>query len=307
MTILESATKRVAASFRRRLRSSYAVPVLCYHALHARGTSYGENDHTALEEDLRVIGRAGFRVLPLTALVDTLTGMSTVELAESRFVCLTFDDGPDVDYVDYTDSRLGLVKSFRRILAESRERGAMACSGPMAVSFVIASRGARTILDRACIAGRGDWRDSWWSECSRDGTIAIGNHSWDHVHPSLPSVEQRDQLKGSFFGIDNARDADIQIRVSRESIEQVLGHASTRLFAYPFGEAPSYLVHEYFPKRRLQHGHHAAFTTGGAPVTRESNRWAIPRYVCGSHWRSPDELEALLQGTRARSFHALAS
>jgi peptidoglycan/xylan/chitin deacetylase (PgdA/CDA1 family) len=307
VTILESATKRVAASFRRRPRNSYAVPVLCYHALHARGTSYAENDHTALEEDLRVISRAGFRILPLPALVDTLTGMSTVELAESRFVCITFDDGPDVDYMDYSDSRLGLVKSFRRILAESRLHCARAGDGPMAVSFVIASRGARTLLDRSCIAGRGDWRDSWWSECSRDGTIAIGNHSWDHLHESLPSVEQRDQLKGSFFGVDNPRDADIQIRVSREAIEHVLGHASTRLFAYPYGEAPDYLVRDYFPRQQLRHGHRAAFTTGGAPATREANRWCVPRYVCGSHWSTPDELERLLQSTVARSVHEVGA
>ncbi len=305
MTILESATRRVA-SFRRRPRSSYAIPVLCYHALHASGTSYEDNDHTALEEDLRVIDRAGFRILPLPALVDTLTGLSSVELAENRFVCITFDDGPDVDYMDYSDSRVGLVKSFHRILSESRERRAPAGRGPMAVSFVIASRGARTILDRTCIAGRGDWRDSWWSECSRGGTIAIGNHSWDHLHPSLPSVEQRDQLKGSFLGVDNARDADIQVRMSHEAIEQVLGHPSTRLFAYPYGEAPEYLVRDYFPNRRAEHRHRAAFTTGGAPVTPETNRWLVPRFVCGSHWRTPDELAGLLQDTCARSVHDLA-
>jgi peptidoglycan/xylan/chitin deacetylase (PgdA/CDA1 family) len=297
VSLIESATSRVAASFRRRSRTSYAIPVLCYHGLHAPGTSYAENDHTALEEDLRVIDRAGFRVLPLPALVDTLTGMSTVELAERRFVCITFDDGPDVDYVDYSDERLGLVKSFRRILEEYRDaHREVGFGGPLAVSFVIASREARTILDRACIAGRGDWRDSWWSECSRASLIAIGNHSWDHLHPSLPHVEQREQQKGSFYGIDTYRDANVQVRVAREAIERVLGHTSTRLFAYPYGHASSYLVDEYFPKRQFEHGHVAAFTTAGEPVTRESNRWGVPRYVCGQHWTTPDELHALLRG-----------
>jgi len=297
VTLIESATRRVAASFRRRPRASYAIPVLCYHALHAPGTSYAENDHTALEEDLRVIERAGYRILPLPALVDTLTGMSTVELAESKFVCLTFDDGPDVDFVDYRDDRLGLVKSFRRILEEYRDaRPHLAPHGPMAVSFVIASRSARSILDRTCIAGRGEWRDTWWAECSRSGLIAIGNHSWDHLHPSLPSVEQREQAKGTFLAIDSYRDANVQVRFAREAIEHVLGHASTRLFAYPFGEAPEYLVHEYLPRRQHEHGHVAAFTTAGEPVTRGSNRWTLPRYVCGQHWRTPDELDALLRG-----------
>jgi len=297
VTLIESATRRVAASFRRRSRTSYAIPVLCYHGLHAPGTTYAENDHTALAEDLRVIDSAGFRVLPLPALIDTLTGMSTVELAESRFVCLSFDDGPDVDYIDYSDARLGLVKSFRRILEEYRDAHPETHSGgPLAVSFVIASREARTILDRTCIAGRGDWRDSWWSECSSEGLIAIGNHSWDHVHPSLPYVEQRTQQKGSFLAIDSYRDANVQVRIARVAIEQVLGHPSTRLFAYPYGDVPEYLVDEYFPKLQFEHGHVAAFTTAGEPVTRESNRWGVPRYVCGQHWRTPDELAALLRG-----------
>ena len=271
--------------------------MLCYHGLHAPGTSYAENDHTALEEDLRVIERAGYRILPLTALVDTLTGMSTVELAEAKFVCLTFDDGPDVDYIDYSDERLGLVKSFRRILEEYlAAHPEMDARGPLAVSFVIASRSARTILDRTCIAGRGEWRDTWWGECSRSGVIAIGNHSWDHLHPSLPSVEQREQQKGTFFAIDTYRDANVQVRVAREAIEHVLGHASTRLFAYPFGQAPDYLAREYFPRLQAEHGHLAAFTTAGEPVRRESNRWTVPRYVCGEHWRTPDELDAMLRG-----------
>jgi peptidoglycan/xylan/chitin deacetylase (PgdA/CDA1 family) len=270
--------------------------VLCYHALHAPGTGYAENDHTALEEDLRVIDRAGFRVLPLPALVDTITGMSSVELAESRFVCLSFDDGPDIDYVDYADERLGRVKSFHRILDEYREQHPeLDGAGPLAVSFVIASREARTVLDRTCIAGRNEWRDTWWRECSREGLIAFGNHSWDHVHPSLPHVEQREQLKGSFHGVDNFRDANIQVRVARVAIEQVLGHPCTRLFAYPYGHAPEYLRNEYFPKMQFQHAHLAAFTTAGEPVTRESNRWAVPRYVCGQHWSTPDGLRELLR------------
>ncbi len=296
MTLIESATRRVAASFRRRSRVSYAVPVLCYHALHAPGTTYAENDHTALEEDLRVIDKAGYRVLPLPALVDTLTGMSTVELAESRFVCLTFDDGPDIDYVDYSDERLGLVKSFRRILEEYRfAHPELDYDGPLAVSFVIASRQARSVLDRTCIAGRDEWRDTWWSECSRAGLIGIGNHSWDHLHPSLPQVEQREQQKGSFHGIDTYRDANVQVRVARVAIENVLGHPCTRLFAYPYGHDAEYLRDEYFPRQQFEHGHLAAFSTAGSPVTRESNRWSVPRYVCGQHWSTPDELDTLLR------------
>jgi len=48
------------------------------------------------------------------------------------------------------------------------------------------------------------------------------------------------------------------VRVAREAIGHVLGHASTRLFAYPFREAPDYLVRDYFPTRQRGHGHLAA-------------------------------------------------
>ena len=40
----------------------------------------------------------------------------------------------------------------------------------------------------------------------------------------------------------------------------------------------------------------AAFGTQGQPVTADSELWNLPRYVCGWHWKSPEELEALLAG-----------
>jgi len=31
------------------------------------------------------------------------------------------------------------------------------------------------------------------------------------------------------------------------------------------------------------------------PVTQHSDLWNLPRYICGAHWKSPLELEAILE------------
>jgi hypothetical protein len=54
-------------------------------------------------------------------------------------------------------------------------------------------------------------------------------------------------------------------------------------------------VREYLPGFAHEHGLRAAFTTEPAPIERTSNRWLLPRYVCGHHWRAPGELESLLE------------
>ncbi|MBI3149192.1 MAG: polysaccharide deacetylase family protein [Betaproteobacteria bacterium] len=286
-------------------RPRFSVPILCYHALHASGPDYCDNDHVALIEDLQVIRRAGYRILALSDLVDALRHQDDGKgLRQGRFVCLTFDDGPNVDYFDYADPVVGLAKSFHRILVEFRVAHPEAIVDPdkaLAVSFLIASEEARTTLDRSCIAGRGDWSSCWWRACAAGGVIALGNHSWDHLHVSLPVVAQRTQRKGSFHAIDNDEDACVQVAQAREYIESVLGMPCTRYFAYPYGHASKYLVNIYFPDRQAEHLHLAAFGTGGRPATAESNVWNIPRFVCGEHWQSSRELEELLQRLAQRS------
>ncbi len=271
--------------------------MLCYHALHASGPGYRDNDHIALIEDLQVIRRTGCRILALSDLVAALRAPARATLQQGRYVCITFDDGPNVDYFDYADPVVGLAKSFHRILVEfqvTHPEAIVDPSKPLAVSFLIASEEARTVLDRSCIAGRGDWSSCWWRACAAGGVIALGNHSWDHLHVSLPTVVQRQQRKGSFHAIDNEEDARVQVTQAREYIESVLGAPCTRYFAYPYGHASKYLVNTYFPEHLAEHQHLAAFGTGGTPVTPQSNLWNIPRYVCGEHWRSTKDLESIL-------------
>lgn len=46
------------------------IPVLAYHALHAPGKDYPSNDHVALEVDLKLIRRLGFKVAPLREIAE---------------------------------------------------------------------------------------------------------------------------------------------------------------------------------------------------------------------------------------------
>jgi peptidoglycan/xylan/chitin deacetylase (PgdA/CDA1 family) len=283
----------------------FAVPVLAYHSLHAPGLTYGTSDHVALEEDLRTIRRLGLRVVPARAVADALV-TGDRRAVRGRCVAITFDDGPDTDYHDVRHSTLGLIKGFRRILAEAWGGSALwralaGRRGAVATSFVIASPAARTVLDRTCIAGRGDWGDGWWPLAVRTGLFHVGNHSWDHLHPTLPAVAHSAQAKGDFRQVLCAADADGQIRAAQAYIEARAPNPGSRLFAYPYGHWNAFLAEEYFPGQPAGREHTiAAFTTDGGPATEATGRWLVPRFVCGDHWKSPEELERLLRDATGR-------
>jgi hypothetical protein len=52
-----------------------------------------------------------------------------------------------------------------------------------------------------------------------------------------------------------------------------------------------YLADEYFP---AQSETWAAFTTEARPLVEGADLWRLPRFVCGWHWKSAPELEAIL-------------
>lgn len=272
------------------------IPVLTYHALHAPGWEYHSNDHIALERDLAVIRESGRRVVPLSRLVSHLFEQPDPDLNDRALVALSFDDGSDHDYRDYSHPDWGHLKSFRTLLTAAGDLG---WDGgiPQGTSFVIVSPDARRQLDERLIAGRGQWQEDWWLPAAREGVLEIGNHSWDHAHPALDQVAHSDQTRrssmaGSFMAIDDQTAADTQVLQAEQYLENTLGHHRTGLFAYPFGEASDYLAGTWFPAHadRFQ----AAFVTGGDYVTARSDRWRLPRFVCGEHWRTPQELAAIL-------------
>ncbi|MCL2309289.1 MAG: hypothetical protein FWC42_03290 [Proteobacteria bacterium] len=117
---------------------------------------------------------------------------------------------------------LGYTPSFHTILRSFKEI-ALEADKPFSTSFVIASPEARQELDKTCIAGRGQWRDTWWKPCVEANIIEIENHSWDHVHESLSSVALDSQEKGSFFAVNNLINARLQIKQAHEFISSKLG------------------------------------------------------------------------------------
>ena len=89
-----------------------------------------------------------------------------------------------------------------------------------------------------------------------------------------------------------------QILDAEAYLTRKLGDRRSRLFAYPYGHVSSYLCEEFFPEHQREFK--AAFATGGGYFTQESNRWAIPRFVCGEDWRTPEGLLAILRGQAGR-------
>jgi hypothetical protein len=266
------------------------VPVLTYHANNISGNDYASNDHVALVEDLRLIHRKGLRIVPLSHVVDVLLGIAPASDVENA-VAISFDDGSWFDWHDIEHPTCGPQRGFAGILRDfAAETGAFV----HATSFVIVSPDARAILDKTCLIGRGWWGDDWWPEAQREGLIAIESHSWDHNHHSLPITAQRDQRKGTFRTIDTYADAEAEIRQASDWLDARLAPHRVSLFAYPYGENNDYLVRAYLPRHESEHRLRAAFGTKPRPVEVSSNRWLLPRYVCGSDWKSPTELETVL-------------
>ena len=272
------------------------IPILTYHALNIEGNNYLGNDHAAFREDLRLLTALGWQIIPLAEIVQLLIDPHAVWPV--KCAAITFDDGTNFDFEDLPHPSAGLQRSMLNIMRDFTIAHPQAQPTMHATSFVIASKDARETMDRTCILGRGWMRDNWWPSAVASGFFHIANHSWDHCHDSLAHIVQRDQLKGTFAGVDNIADADAQIKVAAESIGRVAPNPGVSMFAFPYGIANPYLLEEYLPQQAETGGGQfvrAAFSTEPAPVTRDTNRWWVPRYVCGHHWKSTDELKAILR------------
>jgi peptidoglycan/xylan/chitin deacetylase (PgdA/CDA1 family) len=273
------------------MQRSLRVPILAYHATNVDGSAYATNDHVALAGDLRLIDALGFRVVPLTQVVDAL--LSHTALPE-RALAITFDDGTDFDFHDRVHPTQGMQRGMLNILRDFLdEHGAARQPQLHATAFVVASPVAREELDRRSMVGEGWWGDDWWPQAVASGRPDIGNHSWDHNHALVTRTLPR-AVANTFETVDTRELADYQIRQAYDYIARKARNAAADLFAYPFGETNEFLLREYLPAGPARTGVRAAFTTEPAHVTQQSNRWALPRYVCGSAWTSPDGLRALL-------------
>ena len=273
-----------------------AIPILTDHSLNIDGNDYVGNDHVAFREDLRLLTALGWRIVPAADLVRLVTAPDAAWPAKS--VAITFDDGTNFDFEDLPHPSAGLQRSMLNIMRDFVAAHPGAQPAMHATAFVIASGDARNVMDRTCILGREWWSERWWQPAVATGLLHIANHSWDHCHDSLPNIAQREQRKGTFIGIDTLADADAQIKAAAETIARIAPNPGGGLFAFPYGEANRYLLEEYLPQQAEAGGGQfvrAAFSTGAAPVTRGVNRWCIPRYVCGHHWKSSEELASILR------------
>jgi peptidoglycan/xylan/chitin deacetylase (PgdA/CDA1 family) len=273
------------------------IPVLTYHSMTVHGNEYRNNDHVAFRDDLRTLKQLGYRIASADRVVAWHSTAGKVPASAGKFVAITFDDGPDFDFHDLPHPTWGMQRSMLNLMKDFRaEVGMEAQPGLHATSFVIVSPDARQILDRTCMVGRDWWRDTWWQPAIESGLLGIANHSWDHNHPTLPStVSGEHRGTGSFIVIDDFDAAEGQIAKASRFLHARAENPAAGLFAYPYGEANDYLRREYLPLNGERIGVHAAFACAPMPVTETSDRWALPRYVHGDDWKSPDELVALLR------------
>ena len=271
------------------------VPVLAYHAMNISGSGYAENDHVALARDLEVMTTAGFQVRPLHEVVDGVLA-GTLD-SQARIVALSCDDGSDFDYRDIEHPTHGPQRGMVGILRDFRAARPHAQPNLHITCFVIVSPAARQELDRTCMVGRGWWNDDWWQEAVASGLAGIANHSWDHNHGSLARAPLAAAAAGTFHSVATAEMADHEILQGQRHLQRVAPNPSARLFAYPYGEANDYLVREYLPRlaRRGDEAPLAAFTTEPEYVFAGSDRWRLPRFVCGEHWKTPQGLAAILE------------
>ncbi len=261
--------------------------VLTYHGINIHGNDYADNDHVALAEDLHLLRRLAIPVLPLHGIVDALDGRAPLP---PRCVALSFDDGAWFDWHDLEHPSHGMQRSLANVMRDACRPGEWL----HATSFVIAGPQPRETLDRTCMVGRGWWTDDWWPAAIDSGLLSIENHSWDHHHDLLPE-RVTGQPGGRFDTIGDIAAADAEIAAASDYLDQRLPQRRTRLFAYPYGHVNDFLRREYFPQQRARHRLDAAFTTEPQPLSPGCDRWALGRYVCGFHWRSPEQLTHLLR------------
>jgi peptidoglycan/xylan/chitin deacetylase (PgdA/CDA1 family) len=269
------------------------VPVLTYHSNNVIKNTYVENDHLALAADLQTISELGFKVIPLSRVLDWHQGLLS-DNDVSHTVAITFDDGSWFDYYDLDHPSCGVQRSMINILRDFNGRNDTSYEAH-ATSFVISSPEARTSLDKSCLIGKDWWGDQWWVDAVSSGVVDVECHSWDHVHTELEYVAQKDQIKGDFSQVKNFTDCEVQFTRAGEYIGEVLKGKRPTLFAYPYGSASQYAVDEYLPGYQSSHQFRAAFKTAPKAVSKKENIWSLPRFVCGLDWATPQGLKEILR------------
>jgi peptidoglycan/xylan/chitin deacetylase (PgdA/CDA1 family) len=278
--------------------------ILTYHSHHVVGSEYDRNDHVALPLDLHLITEMGFRIVSLDRIVAAAAGARDVEAENDPtfrgYVALTFDDGPAFDFEDFDHPVLGRQRGFVRLLEDFRASSPGARQPELcATSFVIASPEARRAMEDTFDAQYtfltpGSMTDAWWAPAIATSLLSIANHSWDHLHPGLARVAHSRQVRSDFAQVTSVEDADAQIAEAARFIAARTNGRVAPYFAFPFGQYNDFLTDDYLPTRGRAIGLRAALTTDARPVEPGDVVWKLPRYSCGQHWASPDDLARIL-------------
>lgn len=268
--------------------------ILSWHSIRVLGNDYADNDLIAFGEDLGMLDRHGWTILPLD---EALARLDDGNLPENTAV-LTADDGSIMDYEPFDHPTCGPQRSLhQRLNAFRNGLGAHSRHRPHVSAFVIASPEARDELDRTDYMSLDVWRDDWWRKASADGLLSIENHSWDHNHGSLERTAQRDNQRGDFRLIETEDECRVEVDRASEYIEHRAGRRPA-FFAYPYGQASDYIRHEYLPRFGPSIGLRAALACDPEPVTAASDRWHLPRYMFARDWHSPEGLVRILEDNR---------
>lgn len=266
--------------------------ILAWHSINVLDNTHAGNDLVAFSEDLALLDRLGWTILPLA---EALALLDAGDLP-GKIAVLTLDDGSIMDFHDFDHPTCGrqtsvfhrLSRFVRALPTDSRHR-------PHVTSFAIASPEARAELDRVDYMSLGVWPDDWWGAANRSGLMSIESHSWDHNHGSLARSVQRNNRRGDFRLIDTEDECRAEVDWASDYIQRRSGRRPEFL-AYPYGQASDYLRREYLPRFGESIGLEAALGCDPEPVQRSSERWFLPRFICGRDWKSVDDLELLLEG-----------
>jgi hypothetical protein len=276
------------------------IPILFYHSHRVRGITYETNDHVALHHDLRVIQKRGFKIIPLYYVVEWFLGRRSK--LPDRCMAITFDDGCDLDWIDFDHPQFGLIKGFKTILDEFRADEGDTQPYVHASSFVIGSQTARRSINDEAMPGVDILNDDWWKPAENSGIFKIYNHSWDHNHPAAGTVCQKQNVKGSFDNIDTYEECQCEVKQAMEYISKKIYPALPDLFAYPYGQSSNYIREKYFSQFSGQHHTLAAFGASGGYLTKDSFQWNLPRFGSGASppvgWRTTSEFIEILDGAQ---------
>lgn len=278
-----------------------SCPILTYHSQNVFGNHYGENDHVSLRQDLEFLDASGKRIIPLTTLVDwLLAGGEGTELKDA--VCVTFDDGCMLEVSDEIVPPHGVQASFLSILNDFRDRQTPDSLHQVhATTFVIADEVVREQIDRESLFSLGWMRADWWAAVKAGGIIDIQSHGWDHKHTMQGDTAEEPVPHARFESVDTFAECELQVVRAGQFIAANCANIQPQYFAFPFGSASEYLRSSYLPENIGRTGIRAAFSTRPEHVNRNSDRWNIPRYVCGRDWKTQKQFAAVLSGSFASS------